>query len=67
MFKPRTLLLIFFLLLSFTWLFSSGLWKRAKTSWVVENPAPRKPADSFIKKMQLKAVDAKLFAQQKGL
>ncbi len=66
MLKTRTLLLIFFLLLSFTWLFSSGLWKRAKISWAAENPALFKSADPFIKKMQLKALDAKLFARQKG-
>lgn len=66
MLKPGSLLLTFFLLLSFTWLFSSGVWKRAKASWVVAIPVPRKLTDPSIKKMQLKAPDAKLFAQQKG-
>lgn len=65
MLKPRTLLLIFLLLISFTWLFSSSLWKKAKTSWAAETPAIFKSADPFIKKMQLKALEAKLFARQK--
>lgn len=66
MFKPRTLLLIFLLLISFTWLFSSGTWNQAKTSWMAKSPSPVKHADPFTRKMQLKAVDAKLFARQNG-
>lgn len=66
MLKPRSLLLIFFLLLSFTWLFSSGVWKRTDTSWVSASPKPHKLNDPILKKMQLKAADVKLFAQQKG-
>jgi L,D-transpeptidase catalytic domain len=64
MMKPRSLLLIFFLLLSFTWLLSSGVWKIAKTSWAAESPKP--VADPSFKKTQLKAADAKLFVQEKG-
>jgi L,D-transpeptidase catalytic domain len=66
MLKPRTLLLIFFLLLSFTWLFSSGLWKRSKTGWAADKPELHQLADPSLKKMHLKAVDAKLFVQHKG-
>jgi L,D-transpeptidase catalytic domain len=66
MLKPRTFLLILLLLLSFTWLFSSGLWKRAKTHGPAESSVPIKSAELFLKKMQLKADDAKSFAQQKG-
>jgi hypothetical protein len=64
--KPRSLLLISFLLLSFTWLFSSGVWKSAKTGWAAGIPESHKFADPSLKKMQLKAADAKLFVQQKG-
>jgi L,D-transpeptidase catalytic domain len=64
--KPRSLLLIFFLLLSFTWLFSSVVWKRTKTGWVPDSPKPRELNDPSLKKMQIKAVDARLFVQQKG-
>jgi hypothetical protein len=69
--KPRILLLIFFLLLSITWLFSSGFWKRTKASWVAgssqqhERDSYRVP-DPSLKKMQLKAVDAKRFIRLKG-
>lgn len=66
MLKPRSLLLIFFLLLSFTWLFSSGLWKSAKTGRVADSPTPHQLDDPSIKKMQLKVADAKRFVQQKG-
>ena len=66
MLKSRSLLLMFFLLISFTWLFSSGVWKKTRASWASESPAPLKPANPFIKKLHLKAVDAKLYAQQKG-
>ena len=66
MLRPRVLLLIFLLLLSFTWLFSSGLWKRAKTGWDADKSEPRQIADSPLKKMKLKAADAKLFVQQEG-
>jgi hypothetical protein len=62
MLKPKILLLIFFLLLSFTWLFSSGLWKRTKTGWIKEFPR----AYSLPEKTKLKAAAAKSFAQQKG-
>jgi len=64
MLKPRTLLLIFILLLSFTWLFSSGVWKRDETGWVPDSPKLHEPANSFIRKMQLKATDAKLFVEK---
>ena len=63
--NPRTLLLILFLVLSFTWLFSSGLWKRAKTNWSANKPGTQKLADPLLKKLKLKAAEAKLFAQQK--
>ena len=66
MLKTRTLQLIFFLLLSFAWLSSSGLWNRTKTSWAADKPEQHKLADHSFKKLQLKAADAKLFVQQKG-
>lgn len=66
MLKPRILLLIFFFLLSFTWLFSSGLWKRTKAGWVADKPKHHELNNRSFKKLQLKAADAKLFVQQKG-
>jgi hypothetical protein len=66
MLKPRILLLIFFLLLSLTWLFSSGFWKRTKSGWAAARPEYHELADPALKKLQLKAADAKLFVQQKG-
>ncbi|HKO79494.1 MAG TPA: murein L,D-transpeptidase catalytic domain family protein [Chitinophagaceae bacterium] len=66
MLKPKILLLIFFLLLSLTWLFSSDLWKRTKTGWAVDNPKSYLVTNSSLEKAKLKAVAAKLFVKQKG-
>jgi len=64
--KLRTLLLIVFLLLSCTWLFSSGLWKKINTRWVVEKQSHHETAAPSLKKMQLHAANAKLFTKQAG-
>lgn len=66
MLKPRNLLLIFFLLLSCTWLFSSGILKKVHSRSVLEKPVPHKLADPNVKKMQLQAANAKLFTKQAG-
>lgn len=66
MLKPRILLLIFFLLLSFTWLFSSGLWKRTKAGQAEDNPKSYALINSSLEKAKLKAAYAKLFTKQKG-
>ena len=66
MLQPRVLLLFFFLLISLTWLFSSGIWQSAKTGWVADKPEQYKLADPSFKKLKQKAEDAKLFVQQKG-
>ncbi|HKZ66927.1 MAG TPA: murein L,D-transpeptidase catalytic domain family protein [Chitinophagaceae bacterium] len=65
MFNPRILVLIFFLLLSFTWLFSSGFWKRTKSGWTVARFERHELTDPSLKKLQLKAANAKLFVKQK--
>jgi len=66
MLKPQRLLLIFFLLLSFTWLFSSGIWERVKIFRAVSKPEAHELADPFFNRLNLKAAEAKVFAQQKG-
>jgi hypothetical protein len=65
MLQPRSLLLIFFLLLSFTWLFSSGVWEKA-TNLPENNPTSILVTNSSLEKAKLKAASAKLFAKQKG-
>lgn len=64
MFKPRILLLIFSLLVSFTWLFSSGLIGKVKAG----NPNRSNYTLTTVsaKKLQLKANEARLFVNQKG-
>ncbi len=64
--KPSVLLLIFLFLLSFSWLSSSGLWKKPKTVWAADKSTKHELVDHSLKKLQLKAAGAKLFVQQKG-
>lgn len=64
MFKPGTLLL-FFLLLSFICLFSSGLWKKAKPGWAAGKTISYKLIDPTLKNLQLKTAEAKSFVRQK--
>jgi hypothetical protein len=66
MLKPRTLVLILFLLVSFTWLSSSGLLKRAKAGHAADKPNNNNQPEPAMKKLQLKAADAKLFVRQNG-
>jgi L,D-transpeptidase catalytic domain len=65
MFKPRTLLLLFLLVLSFAWLSSSGYWKRTKATWMGSKPTEHKLTVDSKEKMQAKAAEAKTFTQQK--
>ena len=63
MFRPTSLLLAFLLLLSFTWLFSSGILKKALTNHREVIVADKKAS---IAKLQRKAVDIKRYAAEKG-
>jgi hypothetical protein len=64
MFKPKILLFLIILLLSFAWLSSSGYWKRAKATWSGSIPAARKVTTDGKEKMQLKAAEAKTFVEK---
>ena len=64
MFKPRILLLIFFLLVSVTWLFSSGLIEKVKAG--KPNRSNYTLTTASVKKLELKASEARLFVNQKG-
>ena len=64
MLKPRTLVLILLLLVSFTWLSSSGLLERINAGDATTKPNNHNQAGPVIKKLQLKAADAKLFVQE---
>jgi hypothetical protein len=64
MFKSRTFLLKLFLLASFTWLSSSGLLKRAKANQAISKSNQHDLTQPAIRKLQLKAADAKKFVQQ---
>ncbi len=62
----RFLLLVFFLMLSFTWLFSSGVWEKLKAGKAASSPVEYDLSRPTYKKLQQKAVDAKLVIRQKG-
>ena len=67
MLKSKSLLLILLLLLSFTWLFSSGIWKRTNLRWIKPTSSTTHERNtSSLKKLQLKAADAKSFIRQKS-
>ncbi|HZI53774.1 MAG TPA: murein L,D-transpeptidase catalytic domain family protein [Chitinophagaceae bacterium] len=66
MFKTRFLLLIFFLVLSFAWLSSSGVWKRFTSRDAVSRLAVHEPDDPWFEKTRIKAEDARRFVVQKG-
>ncbi|MEI9942783.1 MAG: murein L,D-transpeptidase catalytic domain-containing protein [Chitinophagaceae bacterium] len=66
MFRPRTLLLVFLLVISLTWLSFSGVWKKAKSGWAFDHPQQYElPAFNF-KKMKGKAEEARSFIARKG-
>lgn len=64
MFRPKTLLLLIILLLSFAWLSSSGYLKRTKATWIGSAPAAYKPKADLKEKMQFKAEEAKAFIEK---
>jgi hypothetical protein len=66
MFKPRFLLLVFFVVLSFTWLSSLGVLKRFKAIHTINKPANYTTTDASLKKARSKAVEAKQFVIKKG-
>jgi hypothetical protein len=62
--QPRTLLLLFILLLSCTWLFSSGLWKSRPGKSRDRSHSSRELKSAISEKMRVKASAAKIFATQ---
>jgi hypothetical protein len=64
MFRTRTILLLFILVLSLAWFSSSGIWKRNKPNWIGYSKAPHKPPVSSFEKSREKAKEAKNFVQQ---
>ena len=66
MFKTRFLLLIFFLVLSFAWLSSSGVWQRSESREAANRHVIPETADPSFEKARAKAADARRFVAQKG-
>ncbi len=65
MFRPRTLLLLFILILSFAWLSSSGIWKKTKVNLIGSSPEKHTLTAATIKKIREKAGDAASFIKEK--
>jgi hypothetical protein len=66
MFRPRTILLFFIIVLSFAWFSSSGFWKINKT-FITDNKTKQyEVAANSKEKMQVKAAGAITFIQQKN-
>src|ERR1051325_550051 len=66
MLTTRTFLLIFLLIFSFTWLSSSGLWKRTRANIGCNIPAEHKFSKTSLEKLQMKATEAKTFIKKNG-
>jgi hypothetical protein len=65
MFRPK-ILLVFFLVLSFTWIYSSGTWKRTMVKMADKKAVKHELESASLKKMRTKAVEATAFAKQKN-
>ena len=65
MFRTRAILLFFALLLSLSWLSTSGLWKRVKTRLSCNEPVKDLSAKKISDKLSLKAAEAKYFVKKK--
>ena len=66
MFKPRILLLVFLLILSFAWLSSSGIWNKTKARHAADHPRNYKLPEKHLIKLKSKAELAKKFVQEQG-
>jgi len=64
MFKPKILLLVFILALSFAWLSSSGFWKSTKADRIGNRPEKHKVTNYVAEKIRTKADAASLFIKQ---
>ena len=64
--KPRSLLLVFLLLLSIGWLSFSVIWKKTASKRVNSNNEIYSEVSHLFKKLQLQAEEAKLFVKEKG-
>src|SRR5262245_53229728 len=64
--KPRAFLLFFIFLFCFSWLSTSGLWKRVKAGMNCNQQGERALSEKISKKILTKATVAKTFAMQKG-
>jgi hypothetical protein len=62
--RPRDLLLLFFLLLSFAWFSSSGFGKRANPEWMGNKPGKNAVTFALKEKMRGKALAAKRFIER---
>jgi hypothetical protein len=66
MFRYKTLLLFFIFILLLGWLSSSGIWKRNKANLLSHKVKQHELTKRPLKKMQLKAAEAKKFIAQKN-
>jgi hypothetical protein len=66
MLNRRTILLAFIVLLSFAWISSSGIVKRAISSRASEHPRSYKAPPANLVKLKSKAESAKSFAEENG-
>jgi len=66
MLKPRNLLILFILILSFSWFSSSGIWKRTKAIHFTSPKKKRVITNSTFEALKVKAEEAKTFIKAKS-
>lgn len=66
MFKPRILLILFLLVLTFAWLSTLGVWKKHLSHSAADHPKLYTLSVSYIEKLETKAMEAKTFASKQG-
>jgi hypothetical protein len=64
--KTKSFLLFFFFIFIFSWLSTSGVWKRAKAGMNCNQPELFSVTNKVSAKLLSKATEAKTFAKQKG-
>ncbi|TMI64418.1 MAG: peptidase [Bacteroidetes bacterium] len=66
MLKPRNLLILFILILSFSWFSSSGIWKRTKAVHFNSPEKKRAISNSTFEALKVKVEEAKIFIKNKS-
>ena len=63
--KTRTLLVLFSCIFLFSWISSSGWWKKAKATYIGSRPSAKPVPNPVLEKMHAKAIAARAFTHRR--